>query len=111
MKTENQKLGDEPAFPTDYGFQENIGTVPHTGMSKRFYAACAAMNGILANPNTASQIAQQFGSISAEDANELVCKTAYKLADELLKQEQSVTPNSEITATHDNDVLEKFQGY
>ena len=45
------KLGQEPAFPikykdlTPFGELENI----EVGISKRFYAACAAMQGILAN--------------------------------------------------------------
>ena len=56
---ENQKLGQEPAF--GFGFKEEIPTPwsslhstqivlkRHEGMSKRFYAACAAMQGMLAN--------------------------------------------------------------
>jgi hypothetical protein len=78
MKTE--KLGSEPAFPVT----ENIGL---NGMSKRFYAACAAMQGVLSNPNTAKQIYATFGEVTSEQANQIICVTAYKMADELLKQE------------------------
>lgn len=74
----------EPAFPiTIQNEQEetmlNEGLLKH-GMSKRFYAACAAMQGLLASP--AIKIPQY----------ELIIKTAYIFADELLKQE-----NNELT--------------
>lgn len=70
------KLGQEPAFPN--GMEVNNGY----GMSKRFYAACAAMQGILSNEETAK--------IRIDTVDEGIYKTvsfAYKLADELLKQE------------------------
>ena len=83
MKTENQKLGSEPAFPTELDIQrrefmnkkngvtnkemdDNL-----NGMSKRFYAACAAMQGILAS-----------GRIDNE-----IIPYSFHFADELLKQE------------------------
>ena len=83
---EKEKLGQEPAF--GFGFKEEIPTPwsslhstqivlkRHEGMSKRFYAACAAMQGMLANQSV------------THIPDEIVIKTAYKLADELLKQEQ-----------------------
>ena len=46
-------------------------------MSKRFYAACCAMQGLLANPSVAVNTAPHGDIIS----------DAYKYADELLKQE------------------------
>ena len=46
-------------------------------MSKRFYAACCAMQGLLANPSVAVNTAPYRDIIS----------DAYKYADELLKQE------------------------
>lgn len=72
MKTEEEKLGQDPAFPKN--------NVHEKGMSKRFYAACAAMQGFLsygvANP------------LGTNDPNyELIVKQSYKFADELLKQE------------------------
>lgn len=49
-------------------------------MSKRFYAACAAMQGLISNPYWAS--VNQLGI----DTTELV-KKSLEVADELLKQE------------------------
>lgn len=57
---------------------ENICT--EQGMSKRFYAACAAMQGILSNTNL-------IDSLTA-DRRIWVVQRAFMLADELLKQEQ-----------------------
>ena len=75
---ENQKLGQEPAFSCTYEMkisgQNKL--CYHDGMSKRFYAACAAMQGIAAMHSTKSDI-----------YNEWICKTAFNMADELLKQE------------------------
>ena len=79
---ENQKLGQEPAFavPTNCNLKldsnGNVVNSPEDGMSKRFYAACAAMQGIAAMHSTKSDI-----------DNEWICKTAFNMADELLKQE------------------------
>ena len=72
------KLGQEPAFP-----QIDI----TDGMSKRFYAACAVMQGLLANSQLTSLIASQFKDIDADKANSVVVKAVYDIADELLKQE------------------------
>ena len=75
---ENQKLGQEPAFSCTYEMkisgQNRL--YYHDGMSKCFYAACAAMQGIIAMHSTKSDI-----------DNEWICKTAFNMADELLKQE------------------------
>ena len=99
MKTENQKLGQEPAFPAEMEYETTFTgefsnkEIPTTafksmpGMSKRFYAACAAMQGMLANPETGQQISSQFGKLTAERANRVLCITAYAIADEILKQE------------------------
>ena len=74
---ENQKLGQEPAFSCTYEMkisgQNKL--CYHNGMSKRFYAACAAMQGMLAN-----------GTENIYE-KELTIKLAYQYADELLKQE------------------------
>ena len=75
---ENQKLGQEPAFSCTYEMkisgQNKL--CYHDDMSKRFYAACAAMQGIAAMHSTRTDI-----------DNEWICKTAFNMADELLKQE------------------------
>lgn len=69
-----KKLGQEPAFATYAEVQIQ------KGMSKRFYAACAAMQGILA-ANKRSEFA------NIDNASELIIKFSYEFADELLKQE------------------------
>ena len=75
----NEKLGQEPAFPPSKEMQETIGNGWHLGMSKRFYAACAAMNGILSNENVLN------GKTSNGPSG--YARLAYRCADELLKQE------------------------
>lgn len=76
----NKKLGQEPAFPVSDPNTAlallNTGVDP-TGMSKRFYAACAGMQGMLA---------RYGGNALRQDA---IVKWSLQYADELLKQEQS----------------------
>lgn len=99
MKTE--KLGTEPAFGysahTDlddkpgYGRRHNTHT-EQTGMSKRFYAACAAMQGILSGElkklrseesgDNAYPMSLRYGFNKKK-----LIKNAYEIADELLNQE------------------------
>lgn len=77
-----EKLGQEPAFPRPIGEYKTVGdgkwSPAQKGMDKRFYAACAAMQGILsnglANPD------KPIRTIT-------IIESAYKFADELLKQE------------------------
>lgn len=94
----NTKLGQEPVFPsvdedviigqTSYtyidtngvaqiGFNNEKGRVIHNGISKRFYAACAAMQGILSSG--------VYARIAISD----VIEKSYQYADELLKQENN----------------------
>jgi hypothetical protein len=70
------KLGWQPAYPEIH--QNNDGTMDYNnpGMSKRFYAACAAMHGMLAASHT-----------TKEKSIKLVIEESYLLADELLRQE------------------------
>ena len=76
---EKEKLGQEPAFPVvepNSNMAAWVAGIDPTGMSKRFYAACAAMQGIVSmHKNT--------GDID----NGWICKAAFNMADELLKQE------------------------
>jgi len=67
-----QKLGQDSAFPLEY---------VSDGMSKRFYAACAAMQGL-----SSTELNGLSFTRAAERAKEVV-KIAYVYADELLKQE------------------------
>lgn len=69
-----KKLGQESAFPTIENFN---GIVDHTGgVSKRFYAACAAMQGILASSGEHDWIDVK-----------ITATKSLEYADELLKQE------------------------
>ena len=81
---EDKKLGQEPAFANTETYNPNNmecnGTYQQ-GMSKRFYAACAAMQGILAS-------GVKVGGESIITP-EIVIPYAYKFADELLKQENA----------------------
>jgi hypothetical protein len=68
-----EKLGQEPAFAVAaFGNGEGI---YDSGMSKRFYAACAAMQGLYSNPAMVNYEVEE------------VIASAYAAADELLKQE------------------------
>lgn len=73
MENLKSKLGQEPAFPCEHFPQDS--TIE--GISKRFYAACAIAQGLCGNSN--------YG-VNTNRASEFA-KTCYKLADELLKQE------------------------
>lgn len=73
-----EKLGQEPAFPMDFEQRNDF----QLGMSKRFYAACAAMNGLLSNPEIIKAMARDM-----KTADKDLAKAAYEVADELLKQE------------------------
>lgn len=97
----NEKLGQEPAFPmklnqvigqTSYNFTDengneqighynNYADIVYQGMSKRFYAACAAMQGILSGMDCQSMVGYRSTDTSG------VVELSYLMADELLKQE------------------------
>jgi hypothetical protein len=72
-----KKLGTEPAFSHSGASHTQYApsSKEQRGMSKRFYAACAAMQGIAANP--------ELKHYNIES----LTRTAYGFADELLKQE------------------------
>ena len=77
---EKEKLGKSPAYP----IQINQAYLP--GMSKRFYAACAAMQGILSNTDLMTKV-HEVSNSKNEDPKLVVIRNAYEFADELLKQE------------------------
>lgn len=86
---EKDKLGQESAFAKS-AYVSNEGSVdpPQEGMSKRFYAACAAMQGLIA----AKQSMYMVNSPTNDPMDGFVepislCRDAYSFADELLKQE------------------------
>jgi hypothetical protein len=73
-----EKLGQEPAFSNSETYNPNnmeANGMFSPGMSKRFYAACAAMQGLYSNPAMANRAVEE------------VIASAYAAADELLKQE------------------------
>ena len=71
------KLGQSPAFPTDVLIE--TGLAHNIGMSKRFYAACAAMQGICSTLNYTQNVTLSLA--------QQIVKESYMVADELLKQE------------------------
>ena len=75
-----EKLGQTPAFPN-----VEVGSLcsVEEGMSKRFYAACAAMNGMLAH-STRYHCRKEDGDLTWKQG---MIKESYELADELLKKE------------------------
>ena len=75
-----KKLGQEPAFANESNAYMQM---PECfGMSKRFYAACAAMTGIIASQSFS---AMQSGSTACKA--DFIAHWSYEIADELLKQE------------------------
>ena len=89
--SEKQKLSQEPAFASSYDAfvgHDSLGNREYVrenniGMSKRFYAACAAMQGILANQNGEYTVICKTNQQYAEH----LISQSYQFADELLKQE------------------------
>ena len=88
------KLGQESAFVQPFCMDKegNFYTprersIEDSGMSKRFYAACAAMQGLLANPYLMESLAND--AKSTQEAQLRIIKASYQYADELLKQENN----------------------
>jgi len=78
----------ELAFPLTDGQ-----TFATDGMTKRFYAACAAMQGILSNRELQIAIYRDAHSKSSNpnglSSDEYIISHCYLFADELLKQESN----------------------
>ena len=82
------KLGQEPVYPFKE-VTERLGGIEtrwvnHKGMSKRFYAACAAMQGLIISYSENGKV--HGGYIPITDYKEIMVQ-AFDFADELLKQE------------------------
>lgn len=78
-----EKLGQEPAFPNECArWLSKDEELIISGMSKRFYAACAAMRGLLSNPNISNWVSEDKQQQRRE-----IAITAFSFADELLKRE------------------------
>ena len=99
MSENKTKLGQEPAFPSESKdvvigrsscnvidengreqilYQNQFGKEVQSGMSKRFYAACCAMQGIMSS----NECGVGHSPVTA-------VKWAYAIADELLTQENA----------------------
>ena len=91
MSNEKPKLGQEPAFPLTETYSSSIST----GMSKRFYAACCAMQGILSSHKEGlycdkQEAAPAIGLNERYTLNpKYLAKVSYRIADELLSQENN----------------------
>ena len=77
------KLGQEPAFPEPFLNDPSFSLSCDKGMSKRFYAACTAIQGLLASP----KVFYLSETESTQYDLERKVRFAYMCADELLKQE------------------------
>ena len=86
-----EKKGQESAFPFDLCNDGHHSD--EAGMSKRFYAACAAIPGILASPTLGKRFAEQFPDCSPQKTYEIVVRAAFDVSDELLKQEENSNGN------------------
>lgn len=81
----SEKLGQEPAFPIVEELFDGFSQVykqecTSSGMSKRFYAACAAMQGLLSGMS-------DHNLDSKCRYRDRIATTSYIIADELIKQE------------------------
>lgn len=83
----SEKLGEKPAFPTDRVINRGVYENASQGISKRFYAACCAMQGILASEVMMTMALRGAKGINVKEEI-VVIKSAYEYADELLKQEK-----------------------
>ena len=74
----SEKLGQEPAFPIEAQNAPYLLALGYAGMTKRFYAACAAMQACIS-----------CGAFNLTDttAPYFIAEKAYDIADELLNQE------------------------
>jgi len=79
------KLGNEPAFATSAKLSQDE-DILQVGMSKRFYAACAAMQGILANDKLIKGVSDSAKKKNI-DIEVGLTMFAYGIADELLDRE------------------------
>ena len=79
----------EPAFPIsqNHTFQPEL-----NGMSKLFYAACAAMQGIMSNQEYLINI-NKFHKETKIDVAVLVAKASFEIAQAIIKEEQTGSKN------------------
>ena len=89
MSKENKKQASGPAFPRPMGNDAHqTFNYAQIGMSKRFYAAVAITQGIMADNENILNMAKQ-SQVTKVDIETFIAISAYKLADELLIQEKN----------------------
>ena len=82
-----EKIWLESAFPFKQKYSSSFEN--HPGMSKRFYAACAAMQGILSNSSFIESFTAAYPNRSdAPSMKKHLIALAYDYSDELLRQEK-----------------------
>lgn len=95
----SKKLGQEPAFSGttvrtgDARSSQPLVKIYNSGMSKRFYAACAAMQGTLANEQLRLNLLADSKTVK-QDPDKYLIKYCYHMADNLLKQEHNGTDDT-----------------
>lgn len=84
----NTKLGQEQAFPFIEEIQGQHEKYWQTtiGMNKRFYAACAAMQGILSS-TVIMEAVRNVTSVNGENEATVIATIAYDMADKMLEKE------------------------
>ena len=79
----DEKLGQSPAYPvSNLEMRGFCGNEQVDGISKRFYAACMAMQGIIQSESFMKN--QRESGVSKTD---FVAYWSYRMADEILRQE------------------------
>lgn len=85
MSGVKKKLGQEPAFARSEGNYDGGGCAKEQdGISKRFYAAEGMVRALIESPN----FNELLGNLPAGIWISKVVEKGYKLADELLRQEE-----------------------
>ena len=84
----SEKLGQEQAFPFIEEIQGHHEKYWQTtiGMNKRFYVACAAMQGILSS-SVIMEVVRNVSSARGQNDSQIIAAVAFDMADEMLKQE------------------------
>jgi len=80
----------DPAFPLDGNHIDKLSVMNFdpSGMTKRFYAACAAMTGLLSGKYYNTLVNSPTDRVEDGFPEPIsICEEAYVFADELLKQE------------------------
>ena len=84
-----EKIANKAAFARPLGINGNDEySISQTGMSQRFYAAVAIIQGIISDNDNLLRMSKE-ALISNISVEKFIATSAYKLADELLTQENN----------------------